>query len=62
LDFLQNTLNDPINTTEELTARVMQTAENIRGNPEMLVKTEASLVRRTQACMNNESRHFEHLL
>jgi hypothetical protein len=30
LDFLQNVLNDPVNTIEELTARVMQTAENIQ--------------------------------
>jgi hypothetical protein len=34
----------------------------IRENSEMLVRTQASLVRRTQACMNNEDRHFEHLL
>jgi hypothetical protein len=38
LDFLQNVLNDPVNTIEELTARLMQTAENIRENPEMLVR------------------------
>jgi hypothetical protein len=37
LDFLQNVLNDPVNTIEELTARVMQTGEKIRENPEMLV-------------------------
>jgi hypothetical protein len=37
LDFLQNVLNDPVNTIEELTARVMQTSEKIRENPEMLV-------------------------
>jgi hypothetical protein len=55
-------MNDPVNTIEELTARVMQTAENIRENPEMLVRTQASLVRRTQVCMNNEGRRFEHLL
>jgi hypothetical protein len=61
LDFLQNVLNDPVSTIDELAARVMQTAENIRENPEMLVRTQASLVRRTQACMNNEGRHFEHL-
>jgi hypothetical protein len=60
-DFLQNVLNDPVNIIGELTARVMQTAENIRENPEMLVRTQASLVRRTQACTNNEGRHFEHL-
>jgi hypothetical protein len=36
-DFLQNVLNDPLNIIEELTASVMQTAENIRENPEMLV-------------------------
>jgi hypothetical protein len=35
--FLKNVLNDPVNTIEELTARVMQTADNIRENPEMLV-------------------------
>jgi hypothetical protein len=35
LDFLQNVLNDPVNTIEELTVRLMQTAENIRENPEM---------------------------
>jgi hypothetical protein len=61
LDFLQNVLNDPVSTIEELAARVMQTAENIRENPEMLMRTQASLVRRTQACTNNEGRHFEHL-
>jgi hypothetical protein len=41
---------------------VMQTAKNIRENPETLVRTQASLVRRTQACTNNEGGHFEHLL
>jgi hypothetical protein len=56
LVFLQNVLNDPVYVF------VMQTAENIRENPEMLVRTQASLVLRTQACMNNEGRHFEHLL
>jgi hypothetical protein len=55
-------LNDPVNTIEELTARVMQTAENIRENLEMLVRTQVSLVQRTQACMNKEGRDFEHLL
>jgi hypothetical protein len=40
----------------------MQTAENIREKLEMLVRTQASLVRRTEACMNNKRRHFEHLL
>jgi hypothetical protein len=41
-DFLQNVLNDPVNTRtiEELTARVMQTAEN----PEMLVRTQHRLL------------------
>jgi hypothetical protein len=38
-DFLQNVLNDPLNIIEELTASVMQTAENIRENPEMLVRS-----------------------
>jgi hypothetical protein len=33
----------------------MQTAENICENLEMLVGTQAFLVRRTQACMNNEA-------
>jgi hypothetical protein len=56
LVFLQNVLNDPVYVF------VMQTAENIRENPEMLVRTQASLVLRTQACMNKEGRHFEHLL
>jgi hypothetical protein len=38
LDFLQNVLNDPVNTIKESTVRLMQTAENIRENPEMLVR------------------------
>jgi hypothetical protein len=46
LDFIQNVLNDPINTEvntiEELTVRVMQTDENIRENAEMLMRTQAS--------------------
>jgi hypothetical protein len=35
LDFLQNVLNDPVNTIKESTVRLMQTAENIRENSEM---------------------------
>jgi hypothetical protein len=44
LDFLQNVLNDPVNTIEELTARLMQTAENLRENPEMLVRKKNRLL------------------
>jgi hypothetical protein len=33
-----------VGTIEELIARVMQTAENIRENPEMLVRTQHRLL------------------
>jgi hypothetical protein len=63
MDFLQNVLNDLVNTIEELTVRVMQTAENICENAEICICANTGfLFRRTQACMNNEGRHFEHLL
>jgi hypothetical protein len=52
----------PVNTTEELTARVTQVTENIRANPMMLVHRQEFLARRAQACIDNAGRHFENLL
>jgi hypothetical protein len=54
----------PVNTIEELTARVTQVPENIRSNllHMMLVRTQDSMARRPQACIDNAGTHFENLL
>jgi hypothetical protein len=52
----------PVNTIEELTARVTQVTENIRANPMTLVHRQEFLARRAQACIDNAGRHFENLL
>jgi hypothetical protein len=51
-----------VNTVEELTIRVNNAAESIRQNSNMLVRTQASMVRRAQACIDNGGRHLEHLI
>jgi hypothetical protein len=52
----------PVNTVEELTVRVNNAAESIRRNSDMLVRTQASMARRAQACIDNGGRHFEDLI
>jgi hypothetical protein len=53
-----------VNTVEELTVRVNNAADadSIRRNFDMLVRTQASMARRAQACIDNGGRHFEHLI
>jgi hypothetical protein len=52
----------PVNTIEELTVRVNNAAESIRRNSDMLVRTQVSMARRAQACIDNGGHHFEHLI
>jgi hypothetical protein len=52
----------PVNTIEELTVRVNNAAESNRRNSDMLVRTQVSMARRAQACIDNGGRHFEHLI
>ncbi|KAH0812983.1 hypothetical protein GEV33_009808 [Tenebrio molitor] len=49
----------PVNTVEELTVRVNNAAESIRRNSDMLVRTQASMARRAQACIDNAKGYFQ---
>lgn len=52
----------PVNTIDELRQRVNNVAEIIRQNPEMILRTQTSMARRIQACIDNNGHHFEQLL
>lgn len=53
----------PVNTREELIARIQHAAEIIRGKPESLLRAVTdSWVRRAQLCINLNGDNFEHLL
>jgi uncharacterized protein involved in tellurium resistance len=52
----------PVNTIEDLTARVTQVTKNIPANPLIRVRTRESMARRAQSCIDNAGRHFENLL
>ncbi|GFX35814.1 uncharacterized protein TNCV_746071 [Trichonephila clavipes] len=52
----------PINSTEELVARISAAAGEIRKTPEMLSNDRRSMKRRCEACITCSGRQFEHLL
>ncbi|GFW38398.1 uncharacterized protein TNCV_1332511 [Trichonephila clavipes] len=52
----------PVNSTEELVARISAAAGEIRNTPEMLSNVRRSMKRRCEACITCGGRQFEHLL
>ncbi|KAJ3666078.1 hypothetical protein Zmor_001533 [Zophobas morio] len=52
----------PVNTMQELTNRIQNVAAQIRNNPDMVRRTQQSLIQRAEACVQNRGRHFENLL
>ncbi|GFW47259.1 uncharacterized protein TNCV_57121 [Trichonephila clavipes] len=52
----------PVNSTEELVARITAAAGEIRNTPEMLSNVRRSMKRRCEACITCGGRQFEHLL
>jgi hypothetical protein len=50
------------NTKGQLQKRVIDAANHIRKNPEMLNSVYENWYRRTQMCLNANGRHTEHLL
>ncbi|GFU26152.1 transposase-like protein [Trichonephila clavipes] len=52
----------PVNSTEELVARISAAAGEIRSTPEMLSNVRRSMKRRCEACITCGGRQFEHLL
>lgn len=48
-----------INTREELIARIMEVANQIRNVPDILLRSIMSIVRRAQLCIDNGGGHFE---
>lgn len=52
----------PVNSVEELTNRIHDVAAAIRANPDMIRRSQQSLIRRARACIANGGRQFEQLL
>ncbi|GFS59066.1 uncharacterized protein TNCV_69601 [Trichonephila clavipes] len=52
----------PVNSAEELVARISAAAGEIRNTPEMLSNVRRSMKRRCDACITCGGRQFEHLL
>ncbi|GFW34435.1 uncharacterized protein TNCV_500531 [Trichonephila clavipes] len=52
----------PVNSAEELVARIIAAAGEIRNTPEMLSNVRRSMKRRCEACITCGGRQFEHLL
>ncbi|GFW70186.1 DUF4817 domain-containing protein [Trichonephila clavipes] len=52
----------PVNSAEELVARISAAAGEIRNTPEMLSNVRRSMKRRCEACITCGGRQFEHLL
>ena len=52
----------PVNTVQELTNRIQNVAAQIRNNPDMVRRTQQSLIGRAETCVQNRGRHFENLL
>ncbi|GFS49081.1 uncharacterized protein TNCV_2409591 [Trichonephila clavipes] len=51
----------PVNSAEELVARISAAAGEIRNTPEMLSNVRRSMKRRCEACITCGGRQFEHL-
>ncbi|GFU94576.1 uncharacterized protein TNCV_1265471 [Trichonephila clavipes] len=52
----------PVNSAEELVARISTAAGEMRNTPEMLSNVRRSMKRRCEACITCGGRQFEHLL
>ncbi|GFV06855.1 uncharacterized protein TNCV_1962761 [Trichonephila clavipes] len=52
----------PVNSAEELVARISAAAGEIRNTPEMLSNVRRSMKRRCEACITCGGRQLEHLL
>jgi hypothetical protein len=52
----------PVDTPEELLARILAASDVVRETPGILERTRQNFVRRCNACIECEGRHFEHLL
>jgi hypothetical protein len=53
--------NQPINSVEELTGRVVASSAQIREDREVSSRLRASIARRAQVCITPQG-HFQHLL
>ncbi|KAJ8942137.1 hypothetical protein NQ318_021645 [Aromia moschata] len=51
----------PVNSIEELTARIRVAAETIREDPTVFGRVRASLERRARDCIDNNGLQFQHL-
>lgn len=51
---------EPLNTIEELEARVHEAVATV--TPEMLTDVQRNMARRARVCIQNDGGHFEHLL
>ncbi|KAJ8936816.1 hypothetical protein NQ318_015283 [Aromia moschata] len=54
--------SEPVNSIEDLTARIRAAAETIREDPTVFGRVRASLERRARACIDNNGLQFQHLL
>jgi hypothetical protein len=52
----------PVETVEDLTARIFNACEVVQHTPGIFERVRQSMVRRCNACIELGSRHFEHLL
>lgn len=52
----------PVETEEDLIARIAVAAGDISDNPRMIASVHRSLENRCRLCIDQNGRHFEHLL
>jgi len=52
----------PVETVEDLTARIFNACEVVQHTPGIFERVRQSMVRRCNACIELGGRHFEHLL
>jgi len=52
----------PVETVEELTAKIFEACELVQNTPGIFERVRQNMVRRCNACIEVEGRHFEHLL
>lgn len=54
--------SEPVESEEDLVARIVEASETIRQTPGIFQRTRESLLRRSDFCRNVGGRNFEHLL
>lgn len=52
----------PVETVEELTARILAACEEVQQTPGIFEAVRRNLLRRCASCVEAGGRHFEHLL